>query len=199
MNKIFERGLLGLLLAAVPGFAAASDDGAPALYIEESRNVAQEFMQRLGGTLKSQLEATGAVGAIGVCKHVAPALAAEYSKGDWVVRRVSLKTRNKALGEPDAWEREILRQFDRRQAEAKPAAAPEASEVTEDADGRWFRYMKAIPVQPMCLQCHGKPEDIPVDVKPALEKEYPKDRATGYSAGDIRGAIAIKRKLQSDE
>ena len=72
----------------------------------------------------------------------------------------------------------------------------ETSEFVEDADGRWYRYMKAIPAQPMCLQCHGQEEDIPADVKAVLAWEYPEDQATGYREGDIRGAISIRHKLQ---
>ena len=55
--------------------------------------------------------------------------------------------------------------------------------------------MKAIPTQPMCLQCHGKPADMKDNVKAILAKEYPEDKAVGYSLGEIRGAISIKHKL----
>jgi hypothetical protein len=32
-------------------------------------------------------------------------------------------------------------------------------------------------------------------VKAVLAKEYPEDKATGYKAGEIRGAISIKRRM----
>lgn len=164
-------------------------------YLEESRNTALQFMQSLGGTLKQQLEAGGAENAIGVCKHVAPQLAADYSKDGSIVKRVSLKNRNPTLGVPDAWEREVLRQFEQGHRDGKPSAEMEMTAVVEEEGGRWFRYMKAIPTQPMCLQCHGTPEVIPEGVKAILAKEYPDDQAIGYQAGDIRGAISIKKRL----
>lgn len=191
MNKIFKNELLVLLVASSNAFAVPADDQAQ--FLQENRQIAQAFMQRLGGTLKNQLQTGGPAGAISVCKQVAPALAKEYSHDGRQVRRVSLKTRNQALGEPDAWERAVLENFDRQKAQ--DAALLETSEVTQDADGLWFRYMKAIPTQAMCLQCHGQVGDIPAEVKIVLAQEYPEDRATGYRAGEIRGAITIKRKL----
>ena len=196
MNRIFVKGsLLLLALAASACATKAPNEAAQMQHLEESRKTAQAFMQTLGGALKKQLETGGAESAIGVCKQIAPALAAEYSKDGRLVKRVSLKTRNKTQGTPDDWEKEVLEGFDQGQRGGKPLDAMEVSMVNSDADGRWFRYMKAIPVQPMCLQCHGKPADISTWVKAMLTKEYPEDKATGYSAGEIRGAISIKRKL----
>lgn len=190
MKSKFSHRLLPLLMVAAPVLAADADY---THYLQESRRIAQAFVQRLGGTLKQQLATAGPAGAIGVCKHVAPALAAEYSRDGFLVSRVSLKTRNKTLGTPDDWERRMLEQFDRQQAQG--TAPTEVSELTEDADGRWFRYLKPIPTQPTCLQCHGQPDEMAAEVKTMLAREYPQDQATGYRAGDIRGAITIKRKL----
>lgn len=196
MNRIFVKGSLVVLALTASGCATKpSNEAVQMQHLEESRQTAQEFMQTLGGTLKKQLQTGGAESAIGVCKQIAPELAAEYSKDGRVVKRISLKTRNKVQGTPDAWEKESLKGFDNAQREGKPVDSIEASMVSNDADGRWFRYMKAIPTQTMCLQCHGKPADISTGVKAMLIKEYPEDKATGYSAGEIRGAISIKRKL----
>ncbi|MCK9605534.1 MAG: DUF3365 domain-containing protein [Methylomonas sp.] len=190
MKSKFTCRLLPLLFVAAPVLAVAADNSD---YLQQSRRIAQTFMQRLGGTLKSQLASAGPAGAIGVCKLVAPALAAEYSRDGFLVSRVSLKTRNQTLGSPDAWERNMLEKFDRQQTQG--TAPTEISEVIEQADGRWFRYLKAIPTQPMCLQCHGQPADMTSEVKTMLAREYPQDQAVGYRVGDIRGAITIKRKL----
>ncbi len=185
--------LIPLLLALVGQPVWAADDTQK--YVEDSRRIVQEFAQKLGGVLKQQLEAGGPESAIGVCKQVAPALAAEYSRDGRVVKRVSLKPRNQILGTPDTWETEALQGFDRDVADGKPAAGMEHFAVAEGPDGRWFRYLKAIPTQPMCLQCHGQPDQIKDNVKALLAKEYPNDRATSYSAGAVRGAFSIRWKL----
>jgi hypothetical protein len=185
--------LAALLLAASVTVHAADFDQNKAT--EESRKIAQEFMQKLGGTLKQQLQSGGPEAAIATCKQVAPALAAEYSTAGRVVKRVSLKPRNQALGTPDDWEKQKLESFDHTLSDGKPISSMEVSAVTEDAGGRWFRYLKAIPTLPMCLQCHGSTERIPEGVKAILAKDYPGDQATGYSAGAVRGAVSIKLKL----
>ncbi len=193
MNKALTVFALGA--ACFSANIHAADDAQQAKYLAESRQTAQEFLQKLGGTLKQQLETAGPESAIAVCKQIAPALAAEYSKDGRVVKRVSLKPRNKTLGTPDAWETQMLQSFDHALSEGKPISGMEASTVTEGADGRWFRYMKAIPTQVMCLQCHGQPYQIPDGVKALLARDYPDDQAAGYSAGAVRGAVSIKRKL----
>ena len=185
--------LAALLLAASVAVHAADFDQNKAT--EQSRNTAQEFMQKLGGTLKQQLESGGPEAAIATCKQVAPALAAEYSTDGRVVKRVSLKTGHQAPATPDDWEKQMLESFDHSLSDGKPISGMEVSAVTEDAGGRWFRYLKAIPTLPMCLQCHGSAERIPEGVKAILAKDYPDDQATGYSEGAVRGAVSIKQKL----
>lgn len=184
-----------LLCVAFSSTNLHAADDLNAKYLEGSRKTAQEFMQTLSATLKKQLEAGGAESAIPVCKQVAPALAAEYSRDGRVVKRVSFKPRNRTLGTPDAWETQMMQSFEHSLSGGQPISGMEASAVREEGDGRWFRYIKAIPTQRMCLQCHGQPYQISDGVKALLAKEYPDDQATGYSAGAIRGAISIKQRL----
>ena len=188
--------IITALLAGLAFHAHADDsDMTEARHLEESRKTAQEFMQTLGGTLKRQIEAGGIESAIGVCKQVAPALAAQYSDENRIVKRVSLKPRNQDLGTPDHWEKMILEGFDQAQAAGVPATDMEVTGYREDSEGRWFRYMKAIPAQAMCLKCHGTDQDISSGIKALLKAEYPQDKATGYSVGQIRGAISIRQRV----
>ena len=183
------------LLCLLTTPAAALADGEQVNYLEDSRKTALEFMQKLGAMLKQQLEVGDAESAIGVCKQYAPALAAEYSGDGRRVKRVSLKPRNPTTGTPDDWEKQTLQSFEEALREGKPISGMEATSVSDNADGRWFRYMKAIPTQSMCLQCHGQSGQIPTEVKARLAKEYPNDQATGYSAGSVRGAVSLQWKM----
>jgi len=54
--------------------------------------------------------------------------------------------------------------------------------------------MKAIPIQPVCLACHG--EKISPEVKAELDVQYPEDRARGFNLGDISGAFTVKQRLE---
>ncbi len=43
-----------------------------------------------------------------------------------------------------------------------------------------------------CLDCHGSPDTINPVVKAALAAKYPKDQATGFKEGDIRGWFRVQ-------
>jgi hypothetical protein len=55
--------------------------------------------------------------------------------------------------------------------------------------------MKALPTQKLCLNCHGAEAQIAPEAKEKLKVLYPNDLATGYSEGQIRGALTVKRPL----
>ncbi|MDP1595685.1 MAG: DUF3365 domain-containing protein [Methylotenera sp.] len=162
----------------------------------DAKKLSAEFVQKLGGTLKQQLESSGTESALSVCKDVAPAMSAQHSNDKRIVKRVSLKPRNNTIGVADEWEANQLKQFDMAVASGKPAAEIEMHAVTDEKDGRWFRYMKAIPTQPMCLQCHGGTDNIKPTVQTLLKQLYPNDLAVGYKVGEIRGAISVKEKFE---
>ena len=181
------------LLLAASALPALADD--MARYQDESRKIVKEFASQLGGEMQKEMQANGPVAAIKVCRNVAPAIASEVSrKNGWNVGRKSLKTRNAALGMPDAWEQKVLADFEKRMEKENPASM-EFAEVVAEPQGKFYRYMKAIPVQDVCLKCHGTDETIPQNVKDALKAEYPHDKATGYTLGQIRGGFSIKRPL----
>lgn len=189
-NPLMAGAALLLALGAVAASAEDLDR-----FQEDSRKVVTELAARLGAELQREMKANGPVSAITVCREAAPALASEASRRTgWKVSRVSLKTRNPALGLPDAWEQKVLADFVKR-SEKEKAADMEFAEIVEEPQGRFYRYMKAIPTQGACLRCHGGEDAIPPDVKAALKAEYPHDRAVGYALGQIRGGFSIKRPL----
>jgi hypothetical protein len=184
--------LVFILAAGLAVASAAEPDPLP-----EARAVAAELVQKLGAALRQELASSGPDGAIGVCRETAPGLASELSRRTgWRVARVSLKARNPLLGQPDAWEQAVLLRFDRALAAGEPADRLEHSETVVEPSGRYFRYMKALPVQPLCLTCHGSAAAIPESVRQRLAKDYPHDRAVDYDSGQVRGAVTIKRPLE---
>ena len=190
--------ILTTSLLAMPAAAQqqTADDLATMTY--EAQQVSREFASSLGDALKQALKDSGPEGAISVCRDTAPALAGSLSRRTgWKVARVSLKTRNPMIGQPDAWEQQVLEQFDKDAAAAKGPMALQFSEIVTEPQGRYFRFMQALPVKPLCLTCHGTEHTIPPSVRERLKQEYPNDRATGYYAGEIRGAITIKRKIDN--
>ena len=156
----------------------------------EARKVATTLPPKLLASLQEEIGKSGPEGAIPVCKDMAPKMADEIAaQTGWKIRRVSLKTRNDTRAIPDAWEKAALEDFDKRAAAGEPPAQLEKGEKI----GNEYRYVKALPVQPLCLSCHGPVEQLSPAVKSALEQHYPNDRATGYSVGQIRGAISVRK------
>jgi hypothetical protein len=108
---------------------------------------------------------------------------------------VGTHVRNPLLGMPDAWEQNILEEFAARAAKGEALAGMSYGEVVTEPGGQYYRFMKAIPVQPKCLLCHGPAETIPETIQTILKKHYPFDAAIGYKARDLRGAVNIKQPL----
>jgi mono/diheme cytochrome c family protein len=162
----------------------------------ETRQVAQDLLKQLGGTLKAEIAASGPESAVQVCRDVAPKLAGQASlaKG-WKVARVGTRTRNPLLGMPDAWEQEVLARFQQRLAAGEKLESMEFSQVVQEPSGSSFRYMKAIGMQPQCVACHGPQDQLAPGVKASLNQAYPHDQATGYTPGQLRGAVTIKRPI----
>jgi len=179
---------LAMLSSAV---ALAAEPGPqPEPPAKQAPALAQEFVSLLRPRLKQAMAEGGPAGAIAVCADVAPAIADSLSaRSGWNVKRVSLKSRNASRAVPDEWERAVLLEFDRRQVAGEDAAGISFGEVVS---GR-YRYMQAQGVEPLCLLCHGK--SLADDVKQTLRQYYPDDWATGYSQGQVRGAISLSRPL----
>lgn len=189
MKSILPFALLSLMTTAV--YAEDIDK-----LTQESRDVAMPFMQKLGAANKKAVSEGGPEAGVDICKDVAPLMTSEISRQTgWKLTRVSLKVRNPLLGTPDAWEQNGLQQFEARVAKGEKPESLELAEIVDEPNGKSFRYMKAIVLQPGCVACHGPVEQLSDDVKARLAESYPQDRATGYSAGQVRGAITIKRPL----
>lgn len=183
---------LPLLLASQCLFAQDT-----ASLLEDTRKTALPVLPKVVKAMQTAVQEKGPVAAISVCKEKAPQLLQEIrQQTGWDIRRVSLKTRNETTGTPDAWEARQLADFNIRAANGAKPEQLEVGEVVTAADGkRTFRYMKALPVAPVCQSCHGATDNFSADLKEALHKDYPHDRATGYVTGEVRGALSVKRPL----
>ena len=191
---------LGLSLVVLGGVAAgvASAEGEEAQQRRaEARQAVKALMSELGGELQAAMKAGGPSQGIGVCVEKAPEITARLSRErGWRVTRVSDKVRNPLLGMPDAWEQETLARFRERHADGESYKGMSRGEVVTEPGGTYYRYMQAIPLQGVCMSCHGPEEDLAPAVRQTLEKRYPHDRATGYQVGDLRGAFSIKQPME---
>ena len=189
-----QRNCLILLCALGMTAAQASDE--VELRQQHAAAATKSLVQQLGGALKKEMEAGGPAQAIGVCRDLAPKIAGDISRENgWRVTRVGTRVRNPLLGTPDAWEQQVLKDFQARYVQGEAVADMSFSAVVEEPDGRYFRFMKAIPVQAVCLNCHGPAKKIAPGVQEQLASHYPMDRAVDYHDGELRGAVSIKQPL----
>jgi hypothetical protein len=178
-----------MLCATVSAFAQD-----PA-WTAEARSVAGAIPPKLLAVLTDEIGKGGPEGAILVCRDKAPQLAkAASEETGWSIRRVSLRNRN-PRAVPDAWERAALEDFDRRAASGEPPITLEKAEVVTDGGKQYYRYMRALPTQPLCLNCHGAPEQLAPAAVEKLKALYPDDKAVGYRPGEIRGAMTIRKPV----
>jgi hypothetical protein len=188
--RYIVRGTLGAMLL-VSLHTMAQD--APEL--TDARKVAGAVPLKLLEVLSAQITKNGPASAIAVCNEKAPQMAkAASEQSGWAIRRVSLRNRNpKAV--PDAWELAALKDFDQRAAAGEKPATLEKYEEVEVAGVKQARFIKALPVQQLCLACHGAVDTLDPDVANKIHTLYPADQAVGYSLGQIRGAITLRKAL----
>ena len=165
--------------------------------IGQSRTISQSMLKELGQKLQSAMADGGAVNAIGVCNMQAPEIAGRVSAQNQVkLSRVGTRARNPVMGVPNDWQAKALAQFDAGLARGDKPADMEFSETVVKSDGsKEFHFAKPIVMQPMCVACHGSPEQISPEVKDKLAKLYPNDKAVNYKPGELRGAVIVTRLL----
>ena len=186
-KRLKSVGILALACCAGPVQAGNAEQA----LASEAQALSAQFVSQLKPALKAAMKQGGPTHAIEVCASAAPKIAYSLSaQSGWLVKRVSLKSRNASRAVPDPWEKDVLEQFDTRQAAGEAASDIRFGEITGDQ----YRFLQAQGVEAVCLVCHG--QELAPEVRATLEKYYPDDWATGYSLGQVRGAISLTRNLQ---
>jgi len=177
--------------ATLLSWASAGD--LPAL--RAAQELALRIIEETRELMQVEVRARGPAGALQQCSQIALGLAKQHEKEGWRVRRVSVKYRNPADA-PDAYEAGALDEFAALKAKGELQVDTEHAEVVTEEGRQHLRYMKPIVMgSPVCLSCHGGPEEIHPDVKAELQRLYPDDKATGYRVADLRGAVSVKIPL----
>lgn len=186
------RLAIGLLLAATAGVAGparAAPEAVDPAVVAQSAALADQFQQRLQQALGAAIREKGLAGAVDVCSTVAPAIAAEQSAASGArISRIAMRNRNPSAAVP----RDVRPHYAELAASPLEAGKP-ATRVWRSGSGRSARinYLRAIPMmgQP-CLSCHGS--DIDPAVAASIARRYPRDKATGFRPGELRGAMLIR-------
>jgi len=178
-----------VVLLCVPLLIGAAWGGSDQQRAHESRMVVRRFTETLNRVLQQSLREHGPIATIDVCASEAPAIAERLSiETGWQIRRTARKLTN-AANAPDAWESSVLEYFERSRRMGADLIDLEFFSIIDEDDRSKFRYMKPLPMGPLCLVCHGK--NVPREVSDVLDARYPDNRGKGFSLGDVRGAVSV--------
>ncbi len=174
---------LSLLLAQFAS-AAAADDRARA------DAAIQDLGSELRGALVARMQADGPVAAIDFCHDEAPRIAARVGERHGLrIGRTSVRVRSPGNA-AQQWQQPVLADF---ATQVAAGSAPQTLVRVIDSDlppGVALRTMKGIAVEAPCLACHGR--ELAEPVAQAIGAKYPGDAATGFSAGELRGAFWVE-------
>lgn len=169
---------------STPATAPISEAEAVAIGDSASTALTVALMARV----RAEMERGGAAAAVAFCsERAAPLTAAvEDSLGRGLsIKRTSMRLRNPSNA-PDSLELLALAYFE---AESGSGSGLPDHYVQRTPEG--WRYYKPITVAPLCTTCHGPAGSIDPAIRRVLGERYPDDRATGYSAGDLRGVVRV--------
>jgi hypothetical protein len=160
------------------------------------RTTSVEFVKSLKGILVNQIQTNGVLKAVSVCSDTAQVLTNNFGLQKGVfIRRVSFNNRNKN-NFPDDFEKKVLNKFELLHQNKELNSETEHVEIVREGEFKYLRYLKPILVQAECLNCHGSESDIMPEVKKLIAQKYSKDKALGYSIGDLRGAVSLKKVVE---
>ncbi len=159
-------------------------------YTIQGKEIAQATAKKLGGTLVEKMKDGGVKDAVPFCNTKAIPLTEEMSnKFNVDIKRTSHLLRNEN-NKPNDEEILVINNYKDLMAKGKGLKPV----VELDNDGNPHFYAPII-LQKKCLTCHG---EIGVNVTKKsdsiIESYYPKDLATGFKEGDLRGIWSITFK-----
>ena len=153
---------------------------------DKGMEIALETKKLLGQNLMGAIQKEGTLHALQFCNVEAiPLTTSMAEKYNASVQRISDKPRNRA-NSANAEEAELVDFFS---AQVKAGKDPQPVLIPQNGTTRFYY---PIVTNSMCLQCHGKPEDIEPQVREKILKLYPKDETVGYSENEVRGIWKIE-------
>ena len=184
-----KRIAAALVLALSPVTLMAGEPPTDTAWVDQSRQLTMQLGGQLKGELTKAIAEGGPIAAINVCYLRAPEIAAQLSQASGArVGRTALRVRNPSNA-PDELERSVLEQFATDLGSGPIDRPLEAVFEIRRGDAVERRYMRAIPTDALCLTCHGKV--LAPELAAAIARDYPKDQATGFEQGQLRGAFSV--------
>ena len=157
------------------------------LFTEKGNLIAEQTTKELSEKLMDKMKEGGIPLAVEYCNIEALPLTSKISEAEHVhIKRTSLKVRN-SQNSPNKEEVQVINKFLSmidRNVSPKPIVKMNQSGSPH--------YYAPILVDSKCLLCHGTPDqDLSKKTDSIIKTYYPKDLATGFKEGDLRGIWSI--------
>lgn len=182
MNRIslISLAFASSLIAAAP----LSDDQA----IAKGSAASAALLQKLGGEVKKNMEASGPVKTVEFCSLHALSMTDQIAgESGTQIKRLTLKERN-PVNAAEGDEKALLQKWEEM---VKNGQNLPSHELKKAKNGKIVYYKPLLINNEACLKCHGNiAADTPLDK--AIKSTYPEDKATGYKMGDLRGMIKVE-------
>jgi hypothetical protein len=193
MNRFSVLALVALAFlsaCAQPAKEQKINEDEKQAYLAIGDSIASVSQKTLMRNVSEAIKAKGVVGAIDFCKLNANALSDSLGKQyRAVIQRKSDRNRNDANAIQSEDDQEVWQQLKTLLADKSSSA----KHLVRKTDEGVFYYKAINLALPTCLSCHGKPGiDISPEAMAAIQQKYPKDKATGYALGDLRGMWKLK-------
>lgn len=155
-------------------------------YAERGLAYATTTKAVLGKNLMAAIQNKGIVEAIVFCNEKAYPLTDSVAMSHHVnIKRVSDKPRNEN-NQANVEELELIETF-KKVISNQEITVP----IVKELDDK-IQVFYPIITNPMCLQCHGKPnETIEKATLKKIKTLYPKDQAIGYNVNEVRGIWTV--------
>jgi Protein of unknown function (DUF3365) len=152
--------------------------------IQHAELIILSFQNATSAELTRELTAGGPGDAIRTCHLSATSLTQKIGREEGIAAgRTSARLRTPSNA-PKPWAAPIVNQY----ATAKAASV---DGFVVDL-GERVGVMRPIAHRAICSPCHGVDEQLNPKVRAELKDRYPKDRATGFKDGDLRGWIWVE-------
>ena len=157
------------------------------LYTEKGNLIVKKTADELSGNLMAKMKEGGIPLAVEYCNTAALPITTNISKAEHVsIKRTSLKVRN-PQNSPDIEEIEVINGF---LSMINGNESPKPV-VKIDQSGS-PHYYAPILADAKCLMCHGAlDQELSKQADSIIKTFYPKDMATGFKEGDLRGIWSV--------
>jgi len=207
-SKTFAAGSVffcAILLAALPAAEPAAKPAAPANFsfvdadgaaVADLVGTGSDTIQQVGGQLITEVARELATKETSLAVSVLHLKGLQLPKAEpgkpavTAIKFTSVLVRNH-LNAPDAADQAALDLIQGELDHDRPAPKILLQRVEHPGAAVEWRVYRPIAATQSCLACHGDPDTFRPGVKEALNRYYPEDKATGYSAHEWRGFIRV--------